>query len=127
VVSVLWRDGMVPQWIDISPWGASEYSTYFELTCCGRLPAEPTFFTTTGPTSPRSRQETAVAITDQFAERSLAPAVVSIESCGGGAPLIKGLIHPESLFHSDVSDELVPNSCHDIGREGPTLIEAGNG
>jgi hypothetical protein len=40
VVSVLWRDGLVPQWIDISVWDADERATYFELICAGRFMAE---------------------------------------------------------------------------------------
>jgi len=40
VASLLWRDRMVPEWIDISVWEADERATYFELTCCGRFTAE---------------------------------------------------------------------------------------
>src|ERR1700742_395876 len=36
-VSLLWRDRMIPQWIDISAWDADEHLTYFELMCCGRF------------------------------------------------------------------------------------------
>jgi hypothetical protein len=39
VVSLLWRDHMVPEWIDISVWEADEHATYFELLCCGRFTA----------------------------------------------------------------------------------------
>jgi len=39
-VSLLWRDQMVPQWIDISVWDADVHLTYFELMCCGRFSAE---------------------------------------------------------------------------------------
>ena len=40
VASLLWRDRMVPEWIDISVWEADERATYFELICCGRFTAE---------------------------------------------------------------------------------------
>ena len=40
VVSLLWRDHMVPEWIDISVWEADQYVTSFELMCCGRFTAE---------------------------------------------------------------------------------------
>jgi hypothetical protein len=40
VVSLLWRDQMVPEWIDISVWEADQHTTYFELMCCGRFTAE---------------------------------------------------------------------------------------
>jgi hypothetical protein len=40
VVSLLWRDQMVPEWIDISVWEADPHVTYFELMCCGRFTAE---------------------------------------------------------------------------------------
>jgi hypothetical protein len=40
VVSLLWRERMVPEWIDISAWEADEHTTYFELMCCGRFTAE---------------------------------------------------------------------------------------
>lgn len=40
-VSLLWRDRMVPEWIDISVWESDEHVTYFELMCCGRFTAEP--------------------------------------------------------------------------------------
>jgi hypothetical protein len=35
VVSLLWRDRMVPKWIDMWVWAADEHTTYFQLTCCG--------------------------------------------------------------------------------------------
>jgi hypothetical protein len=37
VVSLLWRDGMIPEWIDISVYDADERITYFKLGCCGRF------------------------------------------------------------------------------------------
>ena len=37
-VSLLWRDQMILQWIDI--WDADGHLTYFELMCCGRFSAE---------------------------------------------------------------------------------------
>jgi hypothetical protein len=40
VASLLWRDRMVPEWIDISVWEADEHATYFELMCCGRFTAQ---------------------------------------------------------------------------------------
>jgi hypothetical protein len=40
VVSLLWRDGGVPEWIDVIPWEVDEHATYFELHCCGRFTAE---------------------------------------------------------------------------------------
>ncbi len=41
VVSLLWRDGMIPEWIDIRVWEADQDTTNFELTCCGRFTADP--------------------------------------------------------------------------------------
>ena len=40
VRSLLWRDHMIPEWIDISVWEVDSDVTYFELTCCGRFTAE---------------------------------------------------------------------------------------
>ncbi len=40
VVSLLWRDRMVPEWIDMSVWAADEDTTYLELTCCGRFTSQ---------------------------------------------------------------------------------------
>jgi hypothetical protein len=40
VVSLLRRDGSVPECIDIIPWEAGEDATYFEVMCCGRFTAE---------------------------------------------------------------------------------------
>jgi len=40
VVSLLWRDHRVPEWIDISVWKADQHVTFFELLCCGRFSAE---------------------------------------------------------------------------------------
>jgi len=40
VVSLLWRNRMVPQWIDISVWDAGGHKTCFELMCCGRFTTE---------------------------------------------------------------------------------------
>jgi hypothetical protein len=40
VVSLLWRDHRVPEWIDISVWEADQRVTYFELMCCGRFADE---------------------------------------------------------------------------------------
>jgi hypothetical protein len=39
VASVIWREGMVPQWIDISVWGTDQEITYFRLLCAGRFTA----------------------------------------------------------------------------------------
>jgi hypothetical protein len=40
VVSLLWRNRMVPEWIDISVWEADLHTTRFELTCCGRFTSQ---------------------------------------------------------------------------------------
>ena len=40
VAVLLWRDGLVPEWIDISVVDADAVHTYFELRCCGRYTAE---------------------------------------------------------------------------------------
>lgn len=40
VVSLLWRDHRVPEWIDISVWEADMHLTHFDLMCCGRFTAE---------------------------------------------------------------------------------------
>jgi hypothetical protein len=37
VVSLLWRDGLVPEWIDITPWQATADGLTFQLLCCGRF------------------------------------------------------------------------------------------
>jgi hypothetical protein len=37
VVSLLWLNGLVPEWIDIIPWEASDSGLKFRLTCCGRF------------------------------------------------------------------------------------------
>ncbi|WP_237229255.1 hypothetical protein [Rubinisphaera sp. JC750] len=39
VVDFLWRDGMVPEWIDLSVVSADEQHTVAELRCCGRFTA----------------------------------------------------------------------------------------
>ena len=36
VVELLWRDGIVPEWIDISVFRADAEITFLELLCCGR-------------------------------------------------------------------------------------------
>jgi hypothetical protein len=38
--SLLWRGGMVPEWIDIFVWESDEHATFFELMCCGRFTAQ---------------------------------------------------------------------------------------
>ena len=40
VVDLLWRDGLLPEWVDIWPVQADTEHTYFELTCCGRFTAD---------------------------------------------------------------------------------------
>ena len=47
VVSLLWRDRMVPEWIDMSVWAADEDTTYLELTCCGRFTSQSRIFSIT--------------------------------------------------------------------------------
>jgi hypothetical protein len=42
-VSLLWRDRLVPEWIDMTVWEADEHATYFELTCCGRFTSRSDF------------------------------------------------------------------------------------
>jgi hypothetical protein len=37
VVDLLWRDGLVPEWVDIIPWEAAASGLSFQLTCCGRF------------------------------------------------------------------------------------------
>jgi hypothetical protein len=40
VVSLLWRECRVPEWIDIIPWEAHERVMCFGLLCCGRFTAQ---------------------------------------------------------------------------------------
>lgn len=40
VVGLLWRNGLIPEWIDISVHRADVEHTYFELLCCGRFTAD---------------------------------------------------------------------------------------
>src|SRR5690606_5953112 len=37
VVERLWRDGKIPEWIDITPYEVSDGILYSELRCCGRF------------------------------------------------------------------------------------------
>lgn len=37
VVELLWREGMVPEWIDVTPYSSDGTGTYFQLRCCGRF------------------------------------------------------------------------------------------
>jgi hypothetical protein len=37
VVDLLWQNGLVPEWIDITPWEATQTGLVFQLTCCGRF------------------------------------------------------------------------------------------
>jgi len=37
VMALLWRNGFVPEWIDIIPWEATADGLAFQLTCCGRF------------------------------------------------------------------------------------------
>jgi hypothetical protein len=39
VIDFLWRDGMVPEWVDLSVGAANEQHTIVELLCCGRFTA----------------------------------------------------------------------------------------
>jgi len=41
VVELLWRDGSVPEWIDIAPVRVTDYQTIFQLICCGRFTENP--------------------------------------------------------------------------------------
>ncbi|MFN0020270.1 MAG: hypothetical protein ACKVP0_18570 [Pirellulaceae bacterium] len=40
VIDFLWRDGRVPQWIDVSVVDVEGDTTFIELYCCGRYVAE---------------------------------------------------------------------------------------
>jgi hypothetical protein len=40
VIDLLWRDGVVPEWIDVTPYTSDATGTYFQLRCCGRFAAE---------------------------------------------------------------------------------------
>jgi len=40
VVDLLWRDGLIPEWIDISVERSDAEHTYFEILCCGRFTAD---------------------------------------------------------------------------------------
>lgn len=37
VVEYLWRDGKVPEWINVTVYSYDERHTYLELLCCGRF------------------------------------------------------------------------------------------
>jgi hypothetical protein len=40
VVELLWRDALVPVWINILVTAADSEHTFFELSCCGRFASE---------------------------------------------------------------------------------------
>jgi len=40
VVELLWRDGVVPEWVNVQVHDADENYTYLRLECCGRFSAE---------------------------------------------------------------------------------------
>jgi hypothetical protein len=40
VVAYLWRDGKVPEWVDVTVTAADDTFTYLTLTCCGRFTAQ---------------------------------------------------------------------------------------
>ncbi len=62
VVDALWRDGRVPEWIDVAVIGETGESTLLQLMCCGRFTADEGLlyharegrppFHVTGPTLP---------------------------------------------------------------------------
>jgi hypothetical protein len=37
VVDRLWREGFVPEWIDVTPYEVDDTYFYFQLRCCGRF------------------------------------------------------------------------------------------
>ena len=37
VVNLLWQNRLVPEWVNINPWEATESGLVFQLTCCGRF------------------------------------------------------------------------------------------
>ncbi len=39
-IDALWRDGLVPQWIDVAVIGETGEATFVELVCCGRFTAD---------------------------------------------------------------------------------------
>jgi hypothetical protein len=43
VAAFLWRDGMIPEWIDMSVYAVDETTTYLELLCCARFTHEERF------------------------------------------------------------------------------------
>jgi hypothetical protein len=40
VVDLIWRDGLLPEWVDISTVQADAQHTYFQLLCCGRFTSD---------------------------------------------------------------------------------------
>ena len=40
VIDLLWRDGNVPEWVDVSVTRTDSDHTYLELLCCGRFAAD---------------------------------------------------------------------------------------
>ncbi len=40
VADLLWRDGLLPEWVDISVELVDAEHTYFQLLCCGRFTAD---------------------------------------------------------------------------------------
>ncbi len=41
VVNLLWRNGLVPEWIDLCVFDADENFTHISLACCGRFTSAP--------------------------------------------------------------------------------------
>lgn len=37
VIGLLWRESFVPEWVDITPWEATNEGMKFQLRCCGRF------------------------------------------------------------------------------------------
>ena len=37
VVALLWHDGLVPEWVDVTPWEATKHGLTFQLICGGRF------------------------------------------------------------------------------------------
>lgn len=67
VIDTLWRDGRVPEWIDVAVIGETGAATLLQLLCCGRFTAQENLlyheregrppFHVTGPTLPPSYED----------------------------------------------------------------------
>jgi hypothetical protein len=125
VVDLLWRDGLVPQWADLTATGKTPDATLLDVTCCGRFIAdESALYYTWTPFAPFGVKGPVLPVGWVEGQRF---SIYHRSSCWSRGDLVRVMQHPSKLWSlelhgPDFRDDVVPEYLHSDSLE---LLEVG--